>query len=79
MWDWYEVYKNYDLLNEAFQEGNPIFIPKRSMKIKNKLLKNRYSKRCKDKPKPRYHKLWCSIRNKKQRNKRRLDKHGTKA
>lgn len=36
MWDWYGTIKEYNALNKIFQEHNPIFIPKRSMKIKNK-------------------------------------------
>lgn len=36
MWDWYGTIKGYNALGKIFQEHNPIFIPKRSMKIKNK-------------------------------------------
>lgn len=53
--------------------SNPIFIPKRSMKIKNKQLSKRYTKRRKDVPKPKGNIIrWRDIRNRKQRNKRRI-------
>lgn len=70
MWDWYGTIKEYNALNKIFQEHNPIFIPKRSMKIKNKLLKKRYSKRLKDIPEQKHHIRWRHVKSKK-RNKRR--------
>lgn len=36
MWDWYGTIKEHNALRKIFQEYNPIFIPKCSMKIKNK-------------------------------------------
>lgn len=69
MWDWYGKYKGYNIA-EILQESNPKFIPKRSMKIKNKLLKKRYSKRLKDMPEQKHYIRWRHVKNKK-RNKRR--------
>ena len=55
----------------VFNISNPIFIPKRSMKIKIKQLSKRYTKRRKDMPEPKYHHIrWRHVKNKK-RNKRR--------
>lgn len=70
MWDWYGTYKEYKS-NKLFVQSNPIFIPKRSMKIKNKQLSKKYTKRRKDIPKQKGNICWRHIKNIKQRNKRR--------
>lgn len=69
MWDWYGKYKGYNITG-ILQESNPKFIPNRGMKIKNKLLKKRYSKRLKDVPEQKHHIRWRHVESKK-RNKRR--------
>lgn len=69
MWEWYGVYKEYNS-NKLFVQSNPIFIPKRSMKIKNKQLHKKYTKRRKDIPEPKHHIRWRHVKSK-QRNKTR--------